>query len=169
MPFTSSQPFSLAGKYGDFSPGDLDLSNAFKTKLDRTLTLPAKPEAVPGINSNLSGYGSSKFQSGLAAAQSIPDELARSMAMAQLFGDEARRQSDKEMLQNYPEILQMIEDRQYASAVKRIPFDIANRALNALTEIPGQIAAARQMYGPETALGLARKTPAFNTQVPRYF
>jgi hypothetical protein len=174
MASASSQPFSdlLASKFQGFTPGDY--SDAFKTKLDPALITPVAQAPVPGASSNMGGFGGQDFQGALNAANAIPDELARSMAISQLFGNQMRQQSDKQMLENYPKILDMIEQRQYENRLKARPLEfqelVAKNLLNTITNIPGQIAAAGQMYGREAATAFGRQTENFQApQMVRYF
>lgn len=174
MATVSSQPFSnlLASEFQNFIPGGF--SNAFKTKLDPIQTLPIKPEAMSGTLSNVSGFGGQDFQSAINAASAIPDETARGMAMAQLFGDHMRQRSDNQLLENYPKILDMIEQRQYANRLKARPLEfqekVAMNLLNTITNLPGQIANAGQMYGREAATAFGRQTENFQApQVVKYF
>jgi hypothetical protein len=154
MAITSPQTFSLAGKYQGFSPGDF--SNAFKTNLDSTLTSPVTPETTPGA---VGGFMSPDFQVAMDAASKIPNETARGMAIASLFGKQMQTQSDNAMLENYPKILDMISERQYQNRLKARPLEfqemVAKKFLNNLTEIPQNIIAARRitpdMYAPAQA------------------
>ena len=174
MATASSQLFGnfLAGGGQGLAPGNY--SNAFKTKLDPALTLPATQGPMPGVPGSMGGFGGQDFQAAVDAANAIPDETARSMAMASLFGNQMRQQSDNQLLENYPKILDMIEQRQYANRLKARPLEfqelIAKNLLKTITDIPGQIANAGQMYGREAATAFGRQTENFQApQVVKYF
>jgi hypothetical protein len=175
MASASSQAFGnlLAGRFQGFGPANY--SNAFKTKLDPTVTTPVTLLEPPqGASSSMSSFGGQNFQAAMDAANAIPDETARSMAIAQLFGQQMRQQSDKELLEIYPQILDMTEQRQYANRLKARPLEfeemIAKNLLKTITDIPGQIANAGQMYGREAATAFGRQTENFQApQVVKYF
>ncbi len=175
MAAASSQLFGnlLAGGFQGFGTGNY--SNAFKTKLDPTVTTPVTLLEPPqGVSSNMGGFGGQDFQNAMNAASAIPDETARSMAIAQLFGNQMRQQSDNQLLENYPKILDMIEQRQYANRLKARPLEfqelVAKNLLKTITDIPGQIANAGQMYGREAATAFGRQTENFQApQVVKYF
>ena len=174
MATASSQAFGnlLASNFQGFGPSNY--SNAFRTKLDPTVTTPVTQGPMPGVLGSMGGFGGQDFQSAMDAANAIPDETGRSMAIAQLFGNQMRQQSDKQLLENYPEILDMIEQRQYANRLKARPLEfqelVAKNLLKTITDIPGQIANAGQMYGREAATAFGRQTENFQApQVVKYF
>ena len=175
MAAASSQLFGnlLASGFQGSSP--VNHSNAFRTKLDPTVTTPVTLLEPPqGISSNMGGFGGQDFQAAVNAANAIPDETARSMTMAQLFSNQMRQQSDNQLLKNYPEILDMIEQRQYANRLKARPLEfqemVAKNLLKTITDIPGQIANAGQMYGQEAATAFGKQTQNFQVpQVVKYF
>jgi hypothetical protein len=159
MAAASSQPFGnlLASGFQGFTGGlNKDWSSAFKTPLDPIQTLPVKPETTPGA---VGGFMSPDFQVAMDAASKIPNETARGMAIASLFGKQMQTQSDNAMLENYPKILDMISERQYQNRLKARPLEfqemVAKKFLNNLTEIPQNIIAARRitpdMYAPPQA------------------
>ena len=170
----SSQLFGnfLAGNFQGVTPSNY--SNTFKTKLDPTLTAPVTQGPMPGVPGSMGGFGGQDFQNAMNAASAIPDETARSMAIAQFFGNQMRQQSDNQLLENYPKILDMIEQRQYANRLKARPLEfqekVAMNLLNTITNLPGQIANAGQMYGQEAATAFGRQTQNFQApQVVKYF
>jgi hypothetical protein len=174
MANASSQAFSnlLASNFQGFAPSNY--SNAFKTKLDPTLTAPVTQGPMPGVLSSMGGFGGQDFQAAVDVANAIPNENARGMAIASLFGNQMRQQSDNQMVKNYAEILDMIEQRQYANRLKARPLEfqelVAKNLLKTITDIPGQIANAGQMYGREAATAFGRQTENFQApQVVKYF
>jgi hypothetical protein len=174
MATASSQPFGnlLASNFQGFAPSNY--SNAFKTKLDPTLTAPVTQGPMLGVLGSMGGFGGQDFQAAVDVANAIPNENARGMAIASLFGNQMRQQSDNQMVKNYAEILDMIEQRQYANRLKARPLEfqelVANNLLKTITNIPGQIANAGQMYGREAATAFGRQTENFQApQVVKYF
>ena len=166
MANASSQPFGnlLASKFQGFTPGNY--SSAFKTKLDPTLTSPVTQGPMLGVLGSMGGFGGQDFQAAVDVANAIPNENARGMAIASLFGNQMRQQSDNQMVKNYAEILDMIEQRQYANRLKARPLEaeerkylrdekIAMKFLDTLTQIPQQIMTAGRitpdMYAPPQA------------------
>jgi hypothetical protein len=78
------------------------------------------------------------------------------------------------MLENYPKILDMIEQRQFANRLKARPLEfqelVATNLLKTISNLPGQIANAGQMYGREAATAFGRQTENFQApQVVKYF
>jgi hypothetical protein len=144
MAAASSQPF-----------GNLlaNWSSAFKTPLDPMQTLPVKPEATPGV---AGGYMSPEFQAGIDTISRIPNELAQSLAMTQLFGNEQRRQSDKEMLDNYPRLMEMISgiQRKNREEVGEIALreKIAGGFVDMVSGFPAKLTAHRNMVAPMNQL-----------------
>lgn len=174
MALASSQAFGnlLAGGSQGFGTGNY--SNAFKTKLDPTVTTPVTQGPMPGVLGSMGGFGDQNFQAAMDVANAIPDGPARSMAIAQLFGNQMRQQSDNQLLENYPKILDMIEQRQYANRLKARPLEfqelVAKNLLKTISDIPGQIASAGQMYGQEAATAFGKQTQNFQApQVVKYF
>jgi hypothetical protein len=174
MANASSQAFSnlLASNFQGFAPSNY--SNAFKTKLDPTLTAPVTQGPMLGVLGSMGGFGGQDFQAAVDVANAIPNENARGMAIASLFGNQMRQQSDNQMVKNYAEILDMIEQRQYANRLKARPLEfqelVAKNLLKTITDIPGQIANAGQMYGREAATAFGRQTENFQApQVVKYF
>jgi hypothetical protein len=174
MATASSQPFGnlLASNFQGFAPSNY--SNAFKTKLDPTLTAPVTQGPMLGVLGSMGGFGGQDFQAAVDVANAIPNENARGMAIASLFGNQMRQQSDNQMVKNYAEILDMIEQRQYANRLKARPLEfqelVAKNLLKTITDIPGQIANAGQMYGREAATAFGRQTENFQApQVVKYF
>jgi hypothetical protein len=175
MASASSQLFGnlLAGGFQGFGPANY--SNAFKTKLDPTVTTPVTLlDPSQGISGNMGGFGGQGFQSTMDVINTIPDANFRGLAMTQILNNQMRQQSDNQMLENYPKILDMIEQRQYANRLKARPLEfqemVAKNLLKTITDIPGQIANAGQMYGREAATAFGRQTENFQApQVVKYF
>lgn len=143
MAAASSQPFGNL----------LNWSSAFKTPLDPIQTLPVKPEVTPGI---AGGYMSPDFQAGIDTISKIPNEFAQSLAMAQFFGSEQKRQSDKEMLDNYPRLMEMISgiQRKNRQEVGEIALreKIAGGFVDMVSGFPAKLTAHRNMIAPMNQL-----------------
>lgn len=171
---TSSQLFGnlLADNFQGFTPSNY--SNAFKTKLDSTLTSPAAQGPTPGGPGSMGGFGGQDFKTAMDAANAIPNTNARDLAIASLFGNQMRQQSDNQLLENYPKILDMIEQRQYANRLKSRPLEfqelVAKNLLKTITDLPGQVMRAGRMYDKEAleaGASLANR-PRFQETI-RYF
>lgn len=73
-----------------------------------------------------------------------------------------------------PEIIGKIRGQQFEDYQRFRPYAfgdlMARNLVETVTKIPGQIAAARQMYGPEAATAFGKQTQGFTSPaVPRYF
>ena len=144
MAAASSQPF------GNLLPS---WSSALKTPLDPVHTLPVKPEITPGLAGS---YMSPEFQAGIDTISKIPNEFAQSLAMAQLFSGEQKRQSDKEMLDNYPRLMEMISgiQRKNREEVGEIALreKIAGGFVDMVSGFPAKLTAHRNMVAPMNQL-----------------
>ena len=123
---------------------------AFKTPLDPIQTL---PETTPRLAGS---FMSPEFQAAMNAASAIPNEFAQGLAMTQLFGNEQRRQSDKEMLDNYPRLMEMISDiqRKNRQEVGEIALreKIAGGFVDMVSGFPAKLTAHRNMVAPMNQL-----------------
>lgn len=104
------------------------------------------------------------------AISAIEDPNMRSFAMWGYLSDRSRK-SDME---GFPEIISKIRDQQFEDYQRFRPYAfgdlMARNLVETVTKIPGQIAAARQMYGPEAATAFGKQTQGFTSPaVPRYF
>ena len=167
MAATSSQLFGnlLSSGLQGFTGGlNKDWSAAFKTPLNTTQTLPAKPETMPGA---AGGFMSPDFQVAMDAASKIPNETARGMAIASLFGKQMQTQGDNAMLENYPKIMDMISERQYQNRLRARPLEleelkekqklefqakVAGGLLDMVTGFPAKITAHRDIVAPMNEL-----------------
>ena len=85
-----------------------------------------------------------------------------------------RRMGEERDMKNLAGIIKTLRDQQREDRLAARPLEfqelVATNLLNTITRIPGQIAAARQMYGPEAATAFRKQTESFNAPaVPRYF
>jgi hypothetical protein len=162
MTFTSSKLFDDYLSKSRFRPESYDSSSELgRLGENLNINLSSPLASGPGLGGPNSFIDSPEMQI-------LRDEQDPLVKMELL-----RRWGEERDLARVPDIIKSLRDQQREDRLAARPLEfqelVATNLLNTITRIPGQIAAARQMYGPETALGLARKTPAFNTQVPRYF
>jgi hypothetical protein len=122
---------------------------------------PEKPQ-LAGSYFNVLGSGDSDFN----ALNAIEDRTMRSIAALQLMNiDRSERQLEK-----LPAKLREISDIQFENFLRAVPYQRANYLFKKIGDIPGEIARARQMYGPETATNFSRQTQNFSPRgVVRYF
>lgn len=169
MASASSQAFGnlLASNFQGFSGGlNKDWSAAFKTPFDSIQTLQIKPETTSGLTGGLNSYMTPDFE----AIQKIEDPNARTMLMMEYIADR-RAQKD---IENLPNTLKTIRDQQYADELRASPLKfqqlVAANLLKTISNLPGQIASAGQMYGQEAATAFGKQTQNFQApQVVKYF
>jgi hypothetical protein len=126
---------------------------------------PKKPQ-LAGSYFNVLGSGGSDFN----ALNAIEDPTMRSIAALQLMNiDRSERQLEK-----LPAKLREISEGQFQNYLRFRPYAfgdlVAGQFVKKIGDIPGEIARARQMYGPETATNFSRQTQNFSPRgVVRYF
>ena len=122
---------------------------------------PKKPQ-LAGSYFNVLGGGGSDFN----ALNAIEDPTMRSIAALQLMNiDRSEREMEK-----LPGKLRQVSDIQFENFLRAVPYQRANYLFKKIGDIPGEIARARQMYGPETATNFSRQTQNFSPRgVVRYF
>lgn len=104
------------------------------------------------------------------AISAIEDPNMRSFAMMDLLSRN-RSKTDYEQL---PAIIGKIREQQFQDYQRFRPYAfgdlVARNFVEGITKIPGQIAQARQMYGPEAATAFGKQVQGLNAPtVPRYF
>lgn len=84
--------------------------------------------------------------------------------------------SEERQLKNYPELLRLTSDEQYRNALRAQEIGAQSAAFAALLnsvdgwkEMPRRIAAAQQMYGPETIRAARIPFESFGASKLRYF
>jgi hypothetical protein len=129
-----------------------------------------------GLNTNLSApstsggtLGGNSGFIGSPEMQILRDEKDPFVKMELL-----RRMGEEREMKNLPGIIKTLRDQQREDRLAARPLEfqelVATNLLNTITRIPGQIAAARQMYGPEAATAAGRQMQNFSAPaVPRYF
>ena len=100
----------------------------------------------------------------------IPDPTMRSLAMMQQVGLNQRAQDMKDL----PGVMREIRKGQFQDYLNFRPYAfgdlVAGQFVKKIGDIPGEIARARQMYGPETVTNFSRQTQNFSPRgVVRYF
>lgn len=84
--------------------------------------------------------------------------------------------SQEEQIKNYPELLRLTSDEQYRNALRAQELGAQSTMFNAfisnlsnLKNIPREVAAAQQMYGPETIRAARIPFESFGASKMRYF
>ena len=100
----------------------------------------------------------------------IPDPTMRSFAIMEQMRRDQRAQDMKDL----PGAMREIRKGQFQDYLRFRPYAfgdlVAGQFVKKIGDIPGEIARARQMYGPETATNFSRQTQNFSPRgVVRYF
>jgi hypothetical protein len=100
----------------------------------------------------------------------IPDPTMRSFAIMEQMRRDQRAQDMKDL----PGAMREIRKGQFQDYLDFRPYAfgdlVARKFVDEVTSIPGKIATARQMYGPETVTNFSRQTQNFSPRgVVRYF
>lgn len=126
--------------------------------------------STPVAGTSPFGFGAA-FQELQKATEGL-DPLARSMVFMDYMNQQRREQEKKD----FPEMLKSISQMQFENAqraqqlgAQSTVFGGVVKSLLDLGNIPRRMAAARQMYGPETISGFRLPTEALERQQPRYF
>jgi hypothetical protein len=100
----------------------------------------------------------------------IEDPMIRSIAITQQMTRNQRAQEMKDL----PGAMREVREGQFQDYLRFRPYAfgdlVAGQFVKKLADIPGEVARARQMYGPETVTNFARQTQGFTPRAtPRYF
>lgn len=136
----------------------------------------AFPAPQQPLSGSYMGFMGSDFPQFMDAFKDINDPDVRQMMMGTYMIDRMNKQnaeSRRQELLEYPNIIKQTRAQQLEDYEKLRPLQfqelVARKFLDTVTELPGKIAAARHIYGPEEIRGINQGMNYGSVPIQRLF